>query len=182
MLQIYIPKGEFWDERNEEFFYSKEFTLRLEHSLVSISKWEAKNHIPFLETKLNGEQLLDYIRCMTIDNSVPNDVYKRLTQKDLVKILEYMNNPMTASKVTDINNKVGRSEFVTSELIYYWMTKFNIPVEFEKWHINRLMMLIRICMAKESPPRKLTRQEQFARLNAINARNKARYGSKGRPS
>ena len=101
MLQIEIPKGEYWDEAKEEFLYAKAYTLRLEHSLISISKWESKWHISFFETKLNPEQFLSYIKCMSLSNDVPDEAYGRLGEKEITSILEYINDPMTASSVSD---------------------------------------------------------------------------------
>lgn len=175
MLRIYVPKCELWDEVHEEFIRTKAYTLRLEHSLVSISKWEAKHHISFFVTKLSGELLLSYIKCMTLNPDAPDNVYMALTNANLKAILDYINDPMTASKVSADVTRVGRDDYVTSELVYYWMTKYNIPAEYEKWHINRLIMLIRICIEKEKPPKKMTQAELYARHAAINARNKARF-------
>lgn len=181
MLPIEIPKGEFWDEKKEEFVFTKGYKLRLEHSLVSISKWEAKWHVSFFEKKLNPEQFLSYVKCMTIEPDIPDAAYERLTERDLNRILDYIHDPMTATKISETETKVGRDAFVTSELVYYWMTKFNIPAEFERWHINRLITLIRVCIAKEQKPKKLTPAELYARHAAINARNQALMKSKGKP-
>lgn len=174
MLHIHVKGGEYWDERNEEFIHTKPYTLTLEHSLVSISKWEAKWHKPFLETKLTSELFLDYIKQMTIEKNVPDDVYARLTSSNLKEITAYMQDTMTASRVKEEQKSSNKREYLTSELLYYWMTKFNIPFECEKWHINRLIMLIKICFEKEKPQKKMTNSELYARHAAIKARNRSR--------
>ena len=175
MLPIEIPKGEYWDEAKEEFLHTKAYTLRLEHSLISISKWESKWHISFFETKLNPEQFLSYIKCMSLSNDVPDEAYGRLGEKEITEIIEYINDPMTASSVHEKPGTRAGREVVTSELIYYWMTKFNIPWDCEKWHINRLIMLIRICIAKENGGQKMSKAETYAKQAQIRARNRAKF-------
>lgn len=174
MLPIYVKEGEYWDERNNEFIYTKPYKLNLEHSLVSISKWESKWHISFFETKLNHQQFISYIECMTLNKDAPRDVYLRLSRQNLDEIMAYINDPMTASTVKDIKKQGHSREFVTTELVYYWMAKFNLPVEFEKWHINRLIMLIKICFEKENP-QKMTQSEQAKYYNETIARNRAKF-------
>ena len=173
MLQIVVPGGELWDEKNEQFLYSKDTILKLEHSLISISNWESKWCIPFLESDKSAEQLLDYIKCMTLNKDVDPLVYNRLTGDNIRAINEYIQAPMTASKITEDPHSKRSTEFVTSELIYYWMTVYNIPVQFEKWHINRLIMLIRICSEKNKPEKKMSQAEIKARHRAINAQRRA---------
>lgn len=174
MLQLYVKEGEYWDERKEEFLYTKPCELTLEHSLVSISKWEAKWHKSFFETKLTGPMLRSYIECMTLNKNVPKDAYARLTDKDIRKVLEYIQDPMTASNVKDLVKNNSRSQkYVTSELVYYWMAKLNLPEVCEKWHINRLIMLIRIGFAEENP-QKMTQAETAAYYNSVIQRNRAK--------
>lgn len=182
MLEIVVPgKQEYWDEINRVFVYTddKDVTLRLEHSLISISKWESKWCQPFIDSKKTDEQLLDYIKCMTLNINVDPSVYDRLSVENYKDINAYIQAPMTASTVKDISNPRKTNERVTSELIYYWMIANNIPVEFEKWHINRLIMLIRICSAKNEPPKKMSRHEIFAQNKALNAARRAKLHSKG---
>lgn len=181
MLQIHIPKGEFWDEEHERFFYTKETVLKLEHSLISISKWEAKWGVPFLETKKDGEQSLDYIRCMTLNTDVDPLVYYRLTEEDGQKINDYIAAPMTASTISDMagKNQKRTSELITSELIYYWMFSFGIPMATEKWHFNRLIMLIRVFSEKSKPQKKMTKKEIMEQNKALNAARKAKLNTKG---
>lgn len=173
MLQITIPEGEFWDEAKEDFIYSKEWTLQLEHSLVSLSKWEAKYCKPFLVKDVKTpEETLDYIKFMTISQNVPNSVYTRLTRQHIEAINDYIGAPMTATTISDSSGKSGKKETVTSELIYYWMIALNIPFECQKWHLNRLLTLVRVCNVKNAPPKKP--QGKNSLVNQYAALNKAR--------
>ena len=181
MLEVFIPKIELFDDETEEFISFKEQTLQLEHSLVSISKWESKWCKPFLgmEEKTRVETI-DYIRCMTITKGVNEDMYQHIPDNIIQRINDYINAPMTATTVTDINNgKKGSKEIVTSELIYYWMIAFQIPPEFEKWHLSRLMTLISVCNVKNQPPKKMSKREVMSRNAALNAKRKAKLNSKG---
>lgn len=182
MLKIVVPGGqERWDEKNEVFLHScsKDTVLRLEHSLISISKWEAKYHVPFLDSEKTDEQIIDYVRCMCLNGDVDDDVFNWLTPSNILDINNYISDPMTATVVNDKNSKKHTSEKVTSELIYYWMIAFNVPVEFEKWHINRLIMLIRVCAAKSEDPKKMSKKEIMAQNRAINAARRAKLHTKG---
>lgn len=180
MLTIVNPALEFWDEKREEFVLVGEQTLSLEHSLISISKWEAKWHKRFLskETK-SYEETIDYIRCMTLTQKVNPVVYYSLTEENLRKINHYIEDPMTATSFNDEKKSGGSGEAVTSELIYYWMVSFRIPWECEKWHLARLLTLIRICEIKNQPPKKRSRREILANNAALNAARRKRLNSKG---
>lgn len=180
MLRIEIPEREYFDERTERFGTIKATTLYLEHSLISISKWEAKWHLPFFDSDKTNEQTLDYIRCMILNREIDEKTYyvNLLTSDDIKKINDYINDPMTATLITD-DGKRGRNQKVTSELIYYWMIQFNIPAEFEKWHINRLIMLIRVCGEENKPKKKMSRKEIMAQNKALNAARKARLNTRG---
>lgn len=178
-LQIYIPERELWDNQNEVFIKLKPYKLTLEHSLISLSKWESKHHKLWLEKQdKTGQELLDYIRCMTINGDVPNYVYYALTSDDFKKILDYMEDPMTASSVYDPPNN-SHHEPVSSELIYYWMLQYGIPFECEKWHLNRLLMLIKICTRKAGNMSKADRKAMDQRRAQINAQRRAKLGTKG---
>ena len=181
MLPITVPKGEYWDEEKEEFVFTKGGLLKLEHSLISISKWESKWNVPFFETKKTDEQILDYIRCMTLNpDAVDPELYTHLSRQNILYINEYIAAPMTATTISNVvNDKKTSGEFITSELIYYWMIAYNIPVEFQKWHINRLLMLIRVCSEKNKPSKKMSRR-QIAEMNrARNEARKAKYKTRG---
>lgn len=179
MLNIIIPETEYYDENKNEFKTYKEQKLQLEHSLVSISKWESKFHKPFLgKDDKTTPELMYYIRCMTITQNVPDHVYSRITHKNINEITEYIDDPMTATTFSNINNKPNR-EIITSELIYYWMFSYNIPIECQKWHINRLLTLIRVFNVKQTPPKKMSRREIMSRNAQLNAARRKKLNSKG---
>lgn len=183
MLQITIPapESEDWDEKKEEFTYhtiGKPYTLCLEHSLVSISKWESKWHKPFLSSEKSDEEFLDYIKCMTLTHNIPDEAYTRLTVENVNEIAEYVNNPMTATTFSKENKKPSR-EIITSEIIYSWMITLHIPVEFEKWHIRRLLTLIRVCEIHNTPPKKMSKRDIMSRNSALNAARRKQFNSKG---
>lgn len=186
MLQITVPavnEREFFDEETQTFFYSKpikEQTIVLEHSLVSISKWEAKWHKPFLtkEQKTN-EEMIDYIRFMTLTQNVPADTYNNLSADNIKQINEYIDNPMTATKVfSNKKTEKGKQKTITSELIYSWMVGLQIPFECQKWHINRLLTLIQVCDANNDTS-KMSKKETMAQNRALNAARRAKMHSKG---
>ena len=179
MLTITIPARELFDDRTNEFVYTKDQTLQLEHSLVSISKWESKWHKPFLtkETKTE-EEMRDYIRCMTITQNVDPSVYLGLSRNNLVQIKQYIDDTMTATTFNDKNKKQSR-QVITSELIYYWMVSLNIPFECQKWHLNRLLTLIHICDIKNTPAKKMSRRDVMSRNASLNAARRAKLGTRG---
>lgn len=180
MLRLKIPAGEFYDEVNNRFIYTKATTLQLEHSLVSISKWESKWEKPFFsKTGQTYEETIDYIRCMTITQNVDPSVYARITNEQINAINEYISKPMTATYLSEDKRKSASREPVTSELIYYWMIAYNIPPEYQKWHLNRLLMLIRVCERKSTPVKKRSPKEIMAQNAAINASRRKRLHTKG---
>ena len=180
MLRITIPAIELWDENKEEFINTKEQTLQLEHSLVSLSKWESKWNTPFLskDTKTEEEEL-DYIKCMTITQNVDPNIYKFIPLNVREEIKEYINAPMTATWFSEDKNTKSSSEQITSELIYYWMIAQNIPFECEKWHLNRLITLIKICNIKSQPPKKMGKKAIMSRNAALNAARRKQLNTKG---
>ena len=181
MLRIEIPiSPEGWDAENEEFVESKVQTLQLEHSLVSLSKWESKWCKPFFSTDdKTYEEVLDYIKCMTLTQNVKPEVYKYLTEKNITEITDYINAPMTATTFNEASTKGRGRDIITSELIYYWMIAFNIPVDFQKWHINRLLTLIRVCEIKNSPGKKMSSKEITSQYAALNAARNKKLNTKG---
>lgn len=161
MLQISIPAQEYFDERTEEFINVKAYTLQLEHSLISISKWEAKWCKPFLGSEEKSEEeTIDYIRCMTITQNVDPMAYNAIPASELEKVKAYMHAPMTATWFNDREKKTPSRRVITSELIYYWMIANSVPIECEKWHFNRLMTLLRICGEKSQPPKKMSKSDR----------------------
>lgn len=181
MLRITVPAVEGWDEAKQEFVDLKPAqTLSLEHSLVSLSKWESKWCKPFVSTKdKTSEEMIDYIKCMTLTQNVSDDVYNRLSTENIRQINEYINAPMTATWFNERKNGSRRSEQITSELIYYWMIALNIPFECQKWHLNRLLTLVRICNIKNQPSKKMSRNEILSQNAALNAARKKQLNSRG---
>ena len=180
MLRITIPATEMWDERKQEFVYLKEHTLQLEHSLVSLSKWESKWCKAFMSnTPKTPEETLDYIKCMTITQNVDPDVYNHLTKENVREINAYIDAPMTATYFSDDKKKGSSRETITSELIYYWMIAQQIPFECQKWHLNRLLTLIRVCSVKNAPPKKMSKRDITSRNAALNAARRQQFNTKG---
>lgn len=180
MLQIIVPGAELWDPVHEQFIQESEVTLTLEHSLVSLSKWEQKWCKPFLKKEpKTREETLDYIRCMTLTQNVHPDVYYRLSESNINEINKYIESPMTATTISDERKGPVNRETITSELIYYWMISLQIPFECQKWHLNRLLTLIRVCNVKNAPPKKSTKRDLYNKHRAINEANKKRFHSRG---
>lgn len=180
MLQITIPAVEQWDENEQEFITSKEQTLSLEHSLVSLSKWESKWCKPFLaKDDRTTEETIDYIRCMSITQNVNPDIFKNITNENIDIVRKYIESPMTATWFHDEKGGKSNSEQITSELIYYWMIALNIPFECQKWHLNRLLTLIQVCNVKNKPPKKRSKRDIMSRNTALNAARKKRLNTKG---
>lgn len=179
MLTITIPNLELWDEEKEQFIQIKGTTLQLEHSLVSISKWESKWHKSYLNTKeKTPEEIIDYIRCMTMTQNVNPLIYPNIPEDQVKKIIEYIEDPMTATTINE-EKKPGKEEIITSELIYYWMTALNIPPEYQKWHINRLITLIRVCEIKNRTPEKKKPKDIAKDYAVLNKARRAKMHSKG---
>lgn len=180
MLEIIIPATERWDERNNCFINIKEQVLRLEHSLVSLSKWESKWHKPFLSKKEKTyEETIDYIKCMTVTQNVEPYAYYCLTSENISAINSYIDDPMTATTFTRETGGRSNNEQITAELIYYWMIALEIPFECQKWHINRLLTLIKVCNIKNQPSKKMSKSEIMSRNAALNAERRKRLNSKG---
>lgn len=180
MLRIMVPDREYWDERKQEFVNVKGGELKLEHSLVSIAKWESKWCKSFLNTKeKTDEETMDYIRCMSLTQNIDPDIYKNLSIQNIEDIKNYINAPMTATVFSDTGNNSPNREIVTAELIYYWMIAYNIPFECQKWHINRLLTLVRVCGIKNNPPKKMSKGEIVRRNAALNAQRRKQMNTKG---
>lgn len=181
MLQITVPiSPEGWDEKRQEFVDPQVKTLQLEHSLVSISKWESKWHKAFLSKKdKTEEEIFDYIKCMTLTQNVDPSVYDHLTVDNVNQIKAYIEDPMTATVINTNSSDKSNKETVTSELIYYWMIALNIPSEYQKWHINRLLKLIEVCNVKNSPPKKRSKSDIMRSNAALNAARRKQLGTRG---
>lgn len=182
MLRITIPgSGELWDEEKQEFLPpSKDVSIQLEHSLLSVARWESKWNKAFLSKKEHSnEETLDYVRCMTLNRDVDPTVYHRLSSENIQQINNYIGAPMTATYFRD-DRIMGRSrDTVTAELIYYWMISLNIPFECQKWHLNRLLALIKVCSIKNAPAKKMSKAEIARQQAEINAERRKRYHTKG---
>lgn len=180
MLSITIPDLELWDEIHEEFIYKKGQTIQLEHSLVSLSKWESKYCRPFLtREEKTRKELIDYIKCMTISQNVKPELYDQLSYRNIKEIEEYIDAPMTATTFSQEQIRKTNAEQPTSELIYYWMIAMNIPFECQKWHLNRLMTLIRVCSVKNAAPKKRSTRDIMKRNAALNAARRKKYNTRG---
>ena len=181
MLSINIKARELFDERTSEFITVKGGTLKLEHSLVSISKWESKWKIPFLSNeKKTKEQIDDYIRCMSINGDPDPNLIASISTKDKNRIIDYIDEKQTATWFSDMDDKKNtKSEIITSERIYYWMIALNIPSEYQKWHINRLLKLIEVCNVKNSPPKKRSKSDIMRSNAALNAARRKQLGTRG---
>lgn len=179
MLRITVPGFEGYDEIKEEFVDVKSMVLILEHSLVSLSKWESKWCKPFLsDSDKTVEETLDYIRCMTITQNVPPEIYFRIDDSIIKTVNDYIGSPMTATVINNRNGKKSR-EIITSELIYYWMIALNVPFECQKWHLNRLLTLINVCNIKNKPAKKMGRREILTRNAELNAIRRKALNSSG---
>ena len=180
MLTLLVPESELYDERNNEFIQIKEQTLVLEHSLVSIAKWESKWKKSYLSNNNKTlEETLDYIKCMTITKNVNPLIYKSLNREALEAIQKYINDPMTATYFYDKEDKPSRPNTITAEVVYYWMISLGIPMECQKWHFNRLIALIRICNIKSNSGKKMSRSEILSRNKALNEERKRKYKTRG---
>lgn len=179
MLKIIVPETEWFNSATNEFITMKPQELLLEHSLLSISKWESKWEKPFLnKTERTSKEILDYIRCMTITQNVKPETYLSLSQDNIDQIIKYIDSPNSATTFRE-DNTPGSREIITSEIIYYWMISYHIPVEFEKWHLNRLLNLIKICSIKNQPPKKMSKSQIMSRNRALNEARKAQLNTKG---
>lgn len=172
VLEITIPVTERWNDALQKFEeLTKEYVLHLKHTLVSISKWEQEWHEPFLKTEKTYEQTCDYIRCMTLDENVPSEVYEFIPDKEIVRVNEYIADKATATWINEPpdakreGESRAKSIVITNELVYCWMIESNIPVEFENWHFNRLMTLIKVVQRRQQesdPNRKKMSKAELA--------------------
>lgn len=181
MLRIAVPlTPEKWDEEKEEFVSAKYQILQLEHSLLSLSKWESKWCKPFLSNdNKTDEETLDYIKHMSLTPNVDPSVYDHLTAENIDAINKYINAPMTATTFFEDKNNKRNREVITAELIYYWMIALNIPFECQKWHLNRLLTLVRVCNIKNAPPKKMSKRATANRYAQLNAARRRQHNSKG---
>lgn len=184
MLKIRIPDiTDLYDEKTEMFISIKGVDLQLEHSLLSLAKWERKWHKPFLGTdNKTDDEIRDYVKCMTITQNVNPEIYNYLQPSVLKEIFEYIEDPMTATWFSENEMKksgIAKKEIITAEIIYYWMVTLGIPAQFEKWHLNSLLTLIRVINVKNTPPKKMSKKDILARNRQLNAARRAKHRTKG---
>jgi len=180
MLLVTTPVCEMYNEETEEFLETKSQVLQLEHSLVSLSKWESKWKKPFLgKGNKTTEESIDYIRCMTITQNVDPRVYMAINNEIIEEVSKYVADSMTATTFSKIDERRINREIVTAEIIYYWMIALDIPFECQKWHLNRLLTLINVCNLKNQPKKKMTPKQLASRNRALNEARRLSAGSAG---
>lgn len=181
MLKIHIPETEAYSSEYNKFINVKATDVVLEHSLISISKWEAKYHKPFLDNNVEKtpEELIDYIRFMSLTSNVDPNAFTLIPSSEMDRILTYIKDSQSATTFSDEKNGKASREIITSELIYYWMVALQIPFECQKWHINRLLTLVKICNIKNQPSKKMPKSDIYAQNAMLNAKRRARLHSKG---
>lgn len=180
MLKVVLPPNEFWDSETETFITVESVEIELEHSLISLSKWESKFQKPFLSVeKKTPAEILEYYYCMFITPNLEKTVLNQMTQEIHDKISDYIESKESATTFGEMPKTSVKGETITSELIYYWMVAFNIPFEAENWHLNRLFSLVRICNIKNSKPKKMSKREAAEERQRLNAERRAKYNTKG---
>jgi hypothetical protein len=180
MLVVTVGATDVYDEESDTFGSQGGEELQLEHSLVSLSKWESMYEKPFLGADdKTPEEIFSYVECMALGENPRGEILHRLSEKNFQEINSYIDRKMTATWFSDAPGAPQSREVITSELIYYWMTVFNIPFECQHWHLNRLFTLIRICNVKQAKPQKMSRAETARRNRELNSQRKAQLGSKG---
>lgn len=185
MLTVTIPAvNDGWDPVNEEFIQTKETTLQMEHSLLSISKWEGIWREPFMSFNekhpMTYEQSLSYYKCMTITKNVPDVVFRAIPPEVVKQITAYINDTPTATTITHHGKQSKKQEIITAELIYFWMVSYQVPFECQKWHLNRLLTLLEVCSIKNNPDDKMSKKEALAHQKALNNARRAKYAASKR--
>ena len=179
MLELVVSGREFFDESKNEFIQVKPTRLLLEHSLISLSKWESKWEKPFLSSEKTISETIDYIRCMTLTQNVDPSVYFALSEENIKEVVAYIEKPMTATKIKNRSKSVRSGEIITAEIIYYWMVTLNIPFECQKWHLNKLLTLVEVTSIKNQPQKKMSKGEILRSNRELNAARRAKYKTKG---
>lgn len=179
MLEITVPENEIYNSTTNTFVTVPSCVITLEHSLISVAKWESKWRIPYLSAKKRtGRQELDYIRCMAVGPVKDKHVFEVLSAENISQIREYIDEPMTATTFTK-SERPASKDVVTSEVLYCRMFANNIPMECQKWHLNRLLTLIRVCDASAGPRQKMTKRQTATRYAEQNALRRAKYNTRG---
>jgi len=178
-IKITVPGEEFWDEKEEIFRTNPGTVLTLEHSLVSLSKWESFFKKPFLgQEKKTPEETFEYIRMMSLDEDVPEVIFHRLSNENVAEINAYIEDKMTATTFREMPRS-GSREIITNEIIRNWMVSFNVPLEYENRHLNQLFTLIKVINEKNKPQKKMSRSELAAHNRSLNERRLKQYGTSG---
>ena len=178
-MDVVIPRSEYWDAEREEFIYTKGQVIKIEHSLLSISKWESKWKKPFLDPNhtLTEEEMLSYIQCMTITQNVDKIAYRFIPNSEMRKIVDYIQDNLTAHKL--IEKKGGAKKAIESERIYFWMSAYGIPFSCEKWHLSRLFALLDIAAEENKPKKNMTISDIYRENAKLNAARRKALGTKG---
>ena len=180
MLLLEIPEKEVYDEKNNEFITINSQVLELEHSLLALSEWESKWCKPFITKEPKTyEETIDYIKCMTLTPNVDPLVYTFLSNSHIEQVNKYIEAPMTATTFNSTGKGNANNEYITNELIYYWMVALTIPFECQTWHLNRLLTLIQVCNLKNKPPKKMSKRDVMNQNAALNKARRAQYNAKG---
>lgn len=179
MLRLEVGSEEWFDNNTNQFMQVNGTVLELEHSLFAISKWEQIWGVPFLtKNEKTTEEILSYVKCM-ITNDCSEEIVSKLTANDYGQIEEYMNRPMTAATFREEPIYKNSGEFITAETLYFMMSSFHIPFECQYWHLNRLLALLRMCIAKNTPPKKMTKKDVKSQNKSLNQLRRSRLSSKG---
>lgn len=178
-LQV-LMSDELYDEKTHTFIEPEVFSLELEHSLASLSKWESREEIPFLgKEEKTSKQILDYVRDMIVTPDAPSAVFDKLSPKNLSDINDYINAKMSATWINELEPSRSNQQIITAEVIYFWMISLQIPFECQHWHLNRLITLVRVCNEKNKPQKKMNRQAALERQRQLNASRRSKHGTRG---
>lgn len=179
MLKLSLRSLETFDEATETFDTIGGVDVELEHSLYSVSKWEERNKKPFEKMDFTFEVLMGYIECMCITPDIPSKYWVCLTRTQLAEVMEYIKDPHTATTISNLEKKAGKSKVITAELVYSWMFSLGIPMECQHWHFNKLLTLINVCTIQQMPPKKMSRKKAAQQQRELNAQRLAKYNTRG---
>jgi hypothetical protein len=181
MLRATVPGAELFDEEKQQFITRESITLKLEHSLASISKWESYWKKPFLgkEEEKTTAEVNHYINCMSVDGDIPDETFSYIPNEIYSQITDYINDPMTATWFKEDKSSARNKDVLTSEVLYYYMIAQNVPIECENWHLNRLITLLRVCGEKNQPQKKMNKKDWIAQRRALNEARRSRFNTKG---